>query len=183
MRARCICLLLFVPTCMTSGARDQAHTIDDTTGTTLLQISGGERSDPPSTFEACGETWTYGEIAYWSRTPTTVSHVACASSANEATIGICRTDGKGHNFYSACKEEPANKCDGYSDMSENRGLWFVFCKDLTRPTPAPTPRPRRRQHRRQRRRPRRQPPRRPLGRPPRRPRRRARHPTGCPTEW
>ncbi|CAK0801394.1 unnamed protein product [Prorocentrum cordatum] len=87
-------------------------------------------------FHACGQTWSYGDVVYWSRIPDMDSHVACASASDDDTIGICRGDGKGHQHFSYCKEPPANQCAGM-----NGKLWFVFCDDLARLTEAPTSSP------------------------------------------
>jgi len=99
-------------------------------------IATSRQDAEAESFEACGQTWTYGEVVYWSRMPDKESHIACASASNEATVGICRGDGKGHTHFSFCQSPPSGMCDGL-----NGKLWFVFCDDLLRPTEAPTAAP------------------------------------------
>jgi len=90
-----------------------------------------------SQFTQCGETWGEYETVEWVRQPGNQHHVACANLNDDLTLGICRSDGIGHEDYSHCNTLPPNLCSDYGDK-----LWFVFCTDLTRvPTLAPTPLP------------------------------------------
>jgi len=99
-------------------------------------IATSRQGAEAESFEACGQTWTYGDVVYWSRMPDKESHIACASARDSATVGICRGDGKGHTHFSFCQSPPAGMCAGL-----NGNLWFVFCNDLLRPTEAPTASP------------------------------------------
>ncbi|CAK0796330.1 unnamed protein product [Prorocentrum cordatum] len=92
--------------------------------------------DPPGDeFAQCGQVWEQYETVAWSRSPDHPSYVACAPASGDSTIGICRTDGRGHEMWEYCRSAPSLGCNGLGK------LWFVFCSDLQRqtaPTPAPT---------------------------------------------
>jgi len=83
--------------------------------------------DPPgSEFRRCGEVWERYEQVAWGANKSLQHHAVCASASDNMSIGICRSDGVGHDNWEYCASPPPSRCEGYGK------LYFVLCEDVTR---------------------------------------------------
>lgn len=85
------------------------------------------RLDPPgSEFTRCGQVWERYEQVVWGTNQSLQHHAVCASASDNLSIGICRSDGVGHDNWEYCASPPFSRCAGYGK------LYFVLCEDVTR---------------------------------------------------
>lgn len=123
-----------------NGGRSDEHGAEHQERPRVSVPVSTRRSAPAeSGFTQCGQVWEPYETVVWNRSPDLQHHIACASASDNETIGICRSDGIGHEHWGFCSTQPSALCNDFGGK-----LWFAFCSDLQRvpaPTPAPTPVP------------------------------------------
>ncbi|CAK0873846.1 unnamed protein product [Prorocentrum cordatum] len=87
------------------------------------------------TFSACGVNWENYEPLHWNKAPGATQYAACASASGDTgTMGICRTDGVGHDSWQYCRDVPAMRCDGVVGPGGTPAkLFFVLCRDVDLP--------------------------------------------------
>ncbi|CAK0812564.1 unnamed protein product [Prorocentrum cordatum] len=84
-------------------------------------------------FMACGVNWRDYEPIHWNRTEGVTHYAACATaSGNTNLVGICRTDGIGHENWDECADEPQFRCAGIP-VHPPAKLFFVLCSDVDDP--------------------------------------------------
>ncbi|CAK0898816.1 unnamed protein product [Prorocentrum cordatum] len=88
--------------------------------------------DHPGMFRACGVDWLDYEPLHLNSTGDATHYAACAPASGDAsTIGICRSDGHGHDSWEYCMDPPAAKCGGLvGSHGPPAKLFFVVCTQV-----------------------------------------------------
>jgi len=86
-------------------------------------------------FRACGGLLQDYEPLHWDQTGNVTHYAVCApASGDTGTVGICRSDGVGHETWEYCADAPAAKCGGLAGPGEPPAkLWFALCADVDVP--------------------------------------------------